>query len=383
MLAKRPEDRYPTPAHLVEALAAVAPAGPMLGRVVAADPPARSGRQPALRIALAAFLLLAAGMSIFWLVFRPGHTTPDHPLSTGDSTSAPRLLGALKTPVRFVAFLADGNRVVASGDDGVIHLWDRSSGQELPVQEPNLGPDDRAMMAGDSRDVLCLWGARKGTATFWDLAAGREKASTAAASNPGALALSADGKRLAAMMANGWVRLYRVTGERPAPLQQEGMLQIRGGLPVLALAPHGRLLAVAGADGKVTVWDAATRREVRTLHEATTGLQSLAFAAGGMLLAAGERDGTVRVWNTADGRQTQVLHGPARPVQALAFSPDSRILASGSADGVALWLMETGRPLGALGAPVAGVQVLAFSPDGRAMVAGGDDHSVWLWEPFR
>ena len=139
-----------------------------------------------------------------------------------------------------------------------------------------------------------------------------------------------------------------------AEQQQQGMLPA-GPSTVFAVAfsRSGKLLATAGADGTVRLWNTATRRPAGApIHaSARHGVHGVAFSPNGTLLATADGDGTVRLWNTATRRRVGApLHASGRStarygVRAVAFSRDGKLLATGGADGtVRLWNTATRRP---------------------------------------
>jgi WD40 repeat protein len=65
---------------------------------------------------------------------------------------------------------------------------------------------------------------------------------------------------------------------------------------------------------------------------------AVAFSRDGRLLASAGRDGTVRLWDPESGRQQARLTGHTGTVATVAFSPDGRLLASACSDGtIRLW----------------------------------------------
>jgi len=108
----------------------------------------------------------------------------------------------------------------------------------------------------------------------------------------------------------------------------------------------------------------------------------LSFSPNGRLLASAGLDGTIRVWDLKNGSNLISVAGTAK---RLTFSPDGRLLAStGGFDGIKLWDITTGKNvanLNALPLPGEGQDVcsMSFSSDGKTLAAGMD-RSVRIWD---
>ncbi len=113
----------------------------------------------------------------------------------------------------------------------------------------------------------------------------------------------------------------------------------------MALSPVKDVLALAGSDGAVRLWDLQTRARIATLrtdlhqrtgHEALA--LALAFSPDGALLASAHVDGAARLWDVGSGRLLPARLRHDGVVGALAFSPDGVTLATGSVDStLRLW----------------------------------------------
>ncbi|WP_433219974.1 helix-turn-helix domain-containing protein [Dactylosporangium sp. CS-047395] len=192
---------------------------------------------------------------------------------------------------------------------------------------------------------------------------------------------------LAAAGADQTVRLWDTSVSPPragAALQGS-----TGALFALAASPDGRLLAAAGADAKVHVWrlGSLTHPEALPALDGPGGtVYALAFSPDGQTLAAAGADHAVHLWHVDSAGVLPVASLPDSPavLQSLAWSPDGRALAAGAADGaVHRWdLADPARP--AHLAPLTGhtgkVLALAYSPDGALLASGSGDATVRLWD---
>jgi WD40 repeat protein len=149
----------------------------------------------------------------------------------------------------------------------------------------------------------------------------------------------------------------------------------------VAYNPNGKMLASGSSDKTIKLWDAASRRELRTLAGHTDNVTSVAFSPNGRMLASGSDDKTIKLWDVASGKVLRTLTGHTYAVDSLAFSPDGVRLASGSGDGtIKLWDVYSGQELRTLRGQSKGVTSVVFSPDALTLASGGMDHTVKLWD---
>lgn len=284
--------------------------------------------------------------------------------------------------VAAVAFSPDNTTLASAGAEEAVRLWDPRTGQVLC--EPLVGgaggigalvfsPDGTVLASADV--VVRLSYPRTGLAMCEPL--------TGHTGWVNALAFSPDGAMLASLGSDGdeTVRLW--SRGLPTRNAHAGRTVARYRRP----SPSMNLPAlVAGSSDTQPGTLRVAIPSVQMLIGRSGWIKTLAFSPDGVILASAGRDKMVRMWNPHTG---QALGEPltarrhASEVYAVAFSPDGTVLASAGSEGtVRLWNARTGR---GLRKPLTGhsgtVHALAFSPDGTVLASTGSDGTVRLMGP--
>ena len=191
------------------------------------------------------------------------------------------------------------------------------------------------------------------------------------------VALSPDGKLLAAGIANSEIRMWQVPSSIPLLTLQGHSDWVRS----VAFSPDGNFLVSGSEDRTLRLWEVNTGRCLRILQGHSSWVYSVAFSPDGKLVASGSDDQTVRLWEVNSGTCLKILRGHSSYVYSVAFSPDGKLVASGSDDQtVRLWEVEKENCLTILRGHSDKVWSVTFSPDGRLLVSGSYDQTVRLWE---
>jgi len=150
-------------------------------------------------------------------------------------------------------------------------------------------------------------------------------------------------------------------------------------------SPNGKVLATAGGDTTIRMWDVATGKQLNELTQAGRWPTcAIVFSPDGGRMASVHEGGIVRLWDVATGWQAcepKEHPGERSDRYGIAFTPDGQTLATVGTVQVRLWSADALRPLEQFatnGDRGRGGPAVAFSPDGRLLAAsGGADIRIW------
>jgi len=258
-----------------------------------------------------------------------------------------------------LAFLPDGKLVVAGGrpgQEGDVRVYDlNAKGKTTGDVEGLDGVNDKAVLVKHLFDVedsvLCL-------------------------------AISADGKTLAAGGCDRAVRVFDLTeGLDKAKLVQTVENHADWVLGC-ALTADAKYLVTAGRDKTAKVWDLKAKESVVTFPEHQNIVYGVAVKADGSAGFSVGADKQIRTWKpNGEGKQVKNVGGHADDVFKIVANPKQPMLATSSADKtVKLWNLDTLAPGKSLAGLTDYVYAVAFSADGDYVAGGSYDGSVAVWK---
>lgn len=295
-------------------------------------------------------------------------------------------LRTVSTPSAVVAlaYTADGQTLASRGADA-IRLWDAATLKEQ-ASWPSDGSPFGGLAISPDGQTLAAPLAGRGVVT-WNIASHNEQATYRVDTKgpPG----SAEAGTGVTFSPDG-ATLVGSTGDPRAPgsillwnRKESGVVALgTPGSPAthLAFTPDGRTLVSKGMQGKVHVWNLATRTERPAIKADASYLAAISISPDGKLVATSGADRYLRSYRLDTGSDVSKLKGHLKAILGIAYHPSGRYIATGDSGGtIFLWDIAGSQVLAQLRGATGKVWALAFRPDGQELAAAGEDKVIRVW----
>ena len=252
---------------------------------------------------------------------------------TPGSETPSQILDQLPYETGRVSWVAGTELAVAEGLDSTLRLIDIDSGRQLSIFERHSPPPVFAL----SPSGATLAAVGKGQIRIWEVTSGREIQILPAHTHfTQALAFSPDGEMLASGGDRGLVLLREIAGGQ-IRLQIE---HPEKSLSQISFSPDGQVLAtiglIRGSDAPLRLWSAETGERIDELRVSGADIQSFAFSPDGKIVAGAGSDNKLHIWDLSSYRKlASISTGKGSPRQLVIGRGKILCLAAGKR--VRLW----------------------------------------------
>jgi RNA polymerase sigma factor (sigma-70 family) len=317
-------------------------------------------------------------------------------------------------PLSSVAVSPSGDTIATAGQDGLIHLWERSSGKHLfrldghpgyQIEDDN-GRRPQVSFSSDGQRVI-WWGTydSDGTLRIWDSRIGQvvrrlelkgREASTTRSRNSFWTALSDDGKTALSIEWDKALRFHDLTTgkviredpslfHRPIALSPAGDKMVCTDGTLVTVADHKELFKVGHLGGS-NPW-------VRFRVDGRRLVAAVVAQGPEKLFLNDPPAEEIAVFDVIEGKELRRFgkrEGKYYALDAAALSRDGKMVITAGAFGdkrdeqiITLWETETGRERGHFLGHTGRVNSIAISADGKFVVTGAEDTTALVWDATR
>ncbi len=242
---------------------------------------------------------------------------------------------ASQQEVKSVSFNADGQQIVTGGLDGTIKLWDLSG------------------------QLLNKWDAHQSVVNF--------------------VGFNSDGSQIISAGVDGTVQIRNLSDNKPI---KSWIAHPEGGINFLAVDKEEKIIATAGGDGKIGLWDFSGKPLLPPWEAVAKndGVMGIAIdAKEKKIVSSGDTDGMVKVWDFSGKLLKQFKASQNEPILNVSFSPDGKQIATAGVDGMGkLWDLS-GNLLASFKGHQGQVTSITFNSDGTKIITTSWDHTVRIW----
>lgn len=288
------------------------------------------------------------------------------------------VLSGHSSPIVGLAFSAKG--LLSADRSGLIKTWDIAARKELSTTPPdpdidNLGKVRTAGFAQDGSFAVFGHDGDTGTIANTNTGARPVRLGSQTTGSYGT-AFSSDRRLMAAAGFDNTIKLWDLhTGQALAPLAGHEA-RVRS----VAFHPDNRRLISVSSDASIRVWDTVGLMPPIRLDGHSRSVATLAVGMKTGVVVSGSADQNVGIWDIERPSAPRFLKGHTGEVVSVAISRSEAFIASASADGtVRLWETASGKEIGMIEPKAGGLDAIAISPDEKLIAVGGVDKSIRVY----
>ena len=286
-------------------------------------------------------------------------------LKAGDCT---KTFECLTEDFASVVFSSDGNKILSGGYDGVLRLWDISTGESRQLYKSDSNINSVALSKDGSQALICSNAILSLLGTASDACIQKLDENPNWFDVPTQFCFTPDGEAVSAELS---LKVWNLTNGNCIQTMHGHTFSLNN----LMYLPNSQKILCGGNDFYLRLWDLSSG------ICSNIGFGEIVDSGGS--IKAFSKDGRftcyVEIWNptiflidTTTGEHIRSFEGHSKWINSIAFSTDgNKLLSSSGDDSLRLWDVMTGDCIWTQQLPRFSIKSISFSPDGSMALLGG------------
>jgi WD40 repeat protein len=280
--------------------------------------------------------------------------------------------------VEILASALDTNGTLAAsgGSNGIIRLWNTSTGVEVSTFVPDtftsvksisIHPQNTRIAAAFEDGSIRVWNISTGT-LIWKKNSGSEGSGIAWNSVGTGIVTGHYDHKIRIWNGTDGADIRTITGHLSA-------------ITSISYSNSGAILISTSIDQSVKVWSTSTWNEIKSITNAHTGIVNHATTlfSGDSLVATVGSDGLIRLWQSSTGSSITTLNAH-QPNATTISSPNLfSMISTGSDNRIKLWSPLQWSLLKSISAHNGPIISSAVSKNRKVFVSGSTDKTIKIW----
>ena len=271
-----------------------------------------------------------------------------------------------------VALQPNGDLMVTAGDDHMVRIWDLATGEQTHQLSGHTDWVRTAVFTSDGQFVYTA--GNDGEVRKWNAtkAAG---AGTVYKANHAIARI--DVNQTSTKLAVVGFRNERSEIDLEDTENTTRFLVSCNDVHAVGFSPDDRMLAAAGRDGFVTIWNLENGTIIAREKRHIRRVRDLAFSADSTMLITASEDRTLFLWNLTAESKSRSLSLGSMKAMALEVCGPNLVAVAGTDNSIRLWDISEEREIDRLHGHTG--SVTSLDHHGDRLVSGSYDTSVRLW----
>ena len=198
-----------------------------------------------------------------------------------------------------IAFSPDSKQIASGGDDGSVQIWDLT-GQQLAKFQGHSGPVRSVRFTADGKQLVSS--GDDGTTRLWNLPSQpldhQQLDSVRESKRSDWIILSQNGKLLDFISSKNDCQKAVEDIDKRQPIEifkEQTVLKLK--VNDLSCSSNRELLASAGEEGEINVWNLKTKEKLNTFQDHVGSVLKIEFSSDSKQLVSAGDDKTIRIWD--------------------------------------------------------------------------------------